>query len=80
MAYWTLIFDIDRAGTHMKLPLDYPRINQFPQWFVVSDDKTYRVSFAGDKHSVNRQGRQLKQGFPVKIQGGRPYHLVLEGL
>jgi hypothetical protein len=76
----TLIFDIDRAGTHMKLPLDYPRINQFPQWFVVSDDKTYRVSFAGDKHSVNRQGRQLKQGFPVKIQGGRPYHLVLEGL
>jgi hypothetical protein len=75
-----LIFDTDRAGTNMKLPLDYPRINQFPQWFVVSDEMAYRIRFTGDKHAETIEGSQLKRGLPVKIQGGRPYHLVLEGL
>ena len=74
-----LIFDTDRARINMKLPLDYPRINQFPQWFVVSDEKAYRVRFTGDKRAETMAGGQLKQGLPVKIKGGRPYHLVLKG-
>ena len=34
---WTgkLLFDQPRHKTHMHLPLDYPRINQFPEWFSV---------------------------------------------
>ena len=34
---WTgrLVFDHARHRTNMKLPMDYPRINQFPEWYTV---------------------------------------------
>jgi hypothetical protein len=34
---WTgrLLFDRARHQSIMKLPVDYPRINQFPEWFIL---------------------------------------------
>jgi hypothetical protein len=75
-----LIFDTDRARTNMHLPLDYPRINQFPQWFVVSDDAAYRMGFTGNRRKVTKEGRDLKHGFPLKVEKGRAYHLLVEAL
>lgn len=38
---WTgkLLFDRPRHQTIMHLPVDYPRINQFPEWFTLPPDK-----------------------------------------
>ena len=38
---WTgkLLFDRPRHKTVMRLPADYPRINQFPEWFTLPPDK-----------------------------------------
>ncbi|MEX1048023.1 MAG: hypothetical protein WED15_00740 [Akkermansiaceae bacterium] len=38
---WTgrLVFDRPRHKTIMRLPVDYPRINQFPEWFTLPPDK-----------------------------------------
>lgn len=38
---WTgrLRFDRPRHSTVMKLPVDYPRINQFPEWFTLPPDR-----------------------------------------
>jgi hypothetical protein len=38
---WTgkLLFDRPRHKTIMHLPVDYPRINQFPEWFTLPPDK-----------------------------------------
>jgi hypothetical protein len=43
---WTgrLIFDRPRHKDHMHLPLDYPRINQFPEWFTVDASRSYVVA------------------------------------
>jgi len=38
-----LRFDRPRHKEWFKLPADYPRINQFPEWFTVEDDATYSV-------------------------------------
>ena len=38
-----VIFDIPRHRVNMNLPLDYPRINQFPEWFTVDFEKEYIV-------------------------------------
>ena len=42
---WTwsgkLCFDRPRHDAPMYLPLDYPRINQFPEWFTVSPTQKY---------------------------------------
>jgi hypothetical protein len=35
----TLVFDRPRHKTVMRLPVDYPRINQFPEWFTLPPDK-----------------------------------------
>ena len=34
-----LVFDRPRHREIMKLPLDYPRINQFPEWFTLPPEK-----------------------------------------
>ena len=73
-------FDYSRSKVNMNLPLDYPRINQFPEWFVVSDDTEYRLKFIGDKREEVIKGKILKSGFPIKIDKGRAYHLLVQAL
>jgi hypothetical protein len=38
-----LVFDRPRAKEHLRLPVDWPRINQFPEWFTVEADRGYEV-------------------------------------
>ncbi|KPL11124.1 MAG: hypothetical protein AMS26_20700 [Bacteroides sp. SM23_62] len=73
-------FDFSRSEVNMNLPLDYPRINQFPEWFVVSDDTEYRLEFTGDNRAEVIEGKILKSGLPIKMDKGRAYHLVVEAL
>ncbi len=73
-------FDFSRSKVNMNLPLDYPRINQFPEWFVVSDDTEYRLELIGDNRAEVLEGKILKSGFPIKIEKGRAYHLLVQAL
>jgi len=73
-------FDFSRSGTNMNLPIDYPRINQFPEWFVVSDDKEYRLEFPGDDRVEALEGRILKNGFPIKMNKGQEVLLMVKAL
>jgi len=75
-----IVFDHNRAEATMNLPIDYPRINQFPEWFVVSDDTEYRFEFIGDKGAEIIEGKILRSGFPLKIDKGRAYHLLVKAL
>ena len=38
-----LRFDTPRHRLHLNLPLDYARLNKWPEWFVVDDAGQYRV-------------------------------------
>ncbi len=73
-------FDFHRSEDNMNLPLDYPRINQFPEWFVVSDDTEYRLDFAGGDSTHTVQGNVLKSGLPAKMVKGKTYHLCVKAL
>ena len=54
----------------MHLPLDYPRINQFPEWFTVQADARYQVKL--DSAQPQKQtGAQLAKGIPVKLKAGQ---------
>lgn len=64
-----LRFDSARHATVMKLPLDYPRINQFPEWFVAERDRNYKVRmYPAGEHSC--QGEELLAGIPLDLRGG----------
>jgi len=64
-----LIFDTPRHKTLMRLPLDYPRINQFPEWYTVDADREYSV---GGKTYA---GRELAKGVPLALEPGKPLRL-----
>lgn len=70
---WTgrLVFDIPRHKTVLRLPMDYPRINQFPEWFTVKEDQTYRVT-AGSVAAQEYTGGSLRDGLWVALTAEQP--------
>jgi len=64
-----LVFDRPRHKLLMRLPLDYARINQFPEWFTVRTEARYEVRIGQDR-LLERTGAQLAEGLAVKLQAG----------
>jgi len=65
-----LVFDAPRHKTILNLPIDYPRINQFPEWFTAEEGKEYSVVSSQKSMSGKYQGKQLLEGIPVKLEAG----------
>jgi len=71
-----VVFDQPRHKLLMRLPLDYARINQFPEWFTVEKDANYRVRL--DRARGREQtGAHLAEGFPVTLLPGQVALLVV---
>lgn len=64
-----LIFDRPRSKELMRLPLDYTRINQFPEWFTLESTARYEVVL-NQTQKAERTGAQLADGLPVKLAAG----------
>ncbi len=70
---WTgrVRFDRPRHAENLQLPLDWPRINQFPEWFVVREGRSYTVA---DLHTGTRSthpAAALREGLAVTLDGRR---------
>ena len=68
-----LVFDSARHKTVMKMPLDYPRINQFPEWFTVETTAVYRfneVHRDRDDTAEEISGETLLKGQSLQLQAG----------
>lgn len=68
---WTgrLIFDRPRHRLHMGLPMNYPRLNEFPEWFTVEAGKTYRVRGLEGRPQL-LPGTLLAEGLNVELKAG----------
>ncbi len=64
-----VVFDRPRHKLNMHLPLDYPRINQFPEWFTVHTEASYQVSLEEGK-SQAAKGAELAAGIPMALKPG----------
>ncbi|MHC4700470.1 MAG: FAD-dependent oxidoreductase [Planctomycetota bacterium] len=72
-----LIFDTPRHRTIMKMPLDWPRINQFPEWFAVKGDKNYVVRDITANSRKAYTAEQLSEGIDIHVpMNGTKYLLV----
>jgi hypothetical protein len=67
----TLYFDGPRHRSIMGLPLDWPRINQFPEWFTVDPDGTYLVIDHASKTRRFYDGALLRNGLKLKLKAGQ---------
>jgi len=72
-----LVFDTPRHRTIMKLPLDWPRINQFPEWFTVEGQRRYMVHDLTYNSKTAYTGKQLADGIDIHTdQSAEKYLLV----
>ena len=65
-----VVFDRPRHKLNMHLPLDYPRINQFPEWFTVQADADYQFT-TDEGQPQTLKGAELAKGVPVELQPGQ---------
>lgn len=68
----TLVFDRARHKQIMRLPLDYPRINQFPEWFTVEPEAWYEL----DGRRI--RGAELAAGVNIRVPGGQELRLYVK--
>jgi hypothetical protein len=73
-----MIFDYNRHQEILHLPIDYPRINQFPEWFTVSNDKKYEFTNFNKKSKTLPSDTELKNGVEMNLEGGQQYYIVVE--
>jgi hypothetical protein len=72
------VFDPPRHKTIMKMPLDWPRINQFPEWFTAKADNKYAVHDLTHNSKKIYTGAQLQQGLPISLQRGDTLKLMVQ--
>ncbi len=82
-----LVFDRPRHSAYMKMPVDYPRINQFPEWFTVGLGGRYRVSVAkvfdqvpGATETSEQDSSALIDGLPMELEPGQAVRVEVEKL
>jgi hypothetical protein len=68
-------FDSPRYEDKMHLPVDYPRINQYQQWFTVYPGMKYLVSFVQTGRSQIFEGKDMIDGLPVSVKPGETFLL-----
>ena len=63
-----LRFDSPRHRAFWHLPLEYPRLNGAPQWFVVEPERTYIVTDVATGRSTVESGRMLAEGLELELE------------
>jgi len=64
-----LRFDIARHREHWNMARNYPRLNEWPEWFTIEHGKTYAVAINGAP-ARRYLGFELRDGIPLSIPGG----------
>jgi len=69
--------DFTRHKKWLNLPIDYPRINQFPEWYAVMDEIMYQVHFyPGNKIRIY-QGSSLREGLAINLKKNETMYLKI---
>jgi hypothetical protein len=74
-----LMFDKKRHSEFMHLPLDWPRINQFPEYFTADKDKIYQIK-TENNIIIQVPGEELQKGYPVKVKKGKCLKFIVESV
>jgi hypothetical protein len=72
-----LVFDTPRHKTFLHLPLDWPRINQFPEWFTVQAERSYIVQDQTSNSQTARTGHQLQAGLDITLDAKAEKCLII---
>lgn len=72
----SLSFDFSRYKEYMHFPVDYPRINQFQQWYTIDSTKNYMVKMGHEKPKIIA-GNILSKGLEVKVKANETVYISI---
>ena len=72
-----LRFDVPRHQTILGLPMDWPRINSYPEWYTVDERARYRVLDVSTRRRRTMTGEELARGLAVEAQPRRQVRLEI---
>ena len=72
-----LIFDKPRHRENLHLPIDYPRLNQFPEWFTTNKGTNYTIRNVTSGTQAKQTGEELQSGMPVLLPADIELRLVV---
>jgi hypothetical protein len=67
-----IVFDQPRHRLNVGLVEDYPRLNQWPEWWTAEPDLRYAVSMP-EGTLINTVGSKLGNGLPISLAPNAPY-------
>ncbi|MBK5294442.1 MAG: hypothetical protein JJE04_22525 [Acidobacteriia bacterium] len=67
-------FDIPRHREHWNMAGNYPRLNEWPEWFTVESGQRYEVA-VNDDPPKSYFGFELRKGLPLAVGGGEQARL-----
>jgi len=70
-------FDTRRHQRNLRLPTNYPRLNEFPEWFTVEDGARYHLRRDNGKPEL-KTGKELADGYPVRLTGGGSFLITVQ--
>ena len=73
-----VFFDCNRHKTHLNLPYDWPRINQFQEWFIIEEGREYEFFEINENIKTKYYGSELNSGIELNIKGGEKFYLIRE--
>ncbi len=73
-----LVFDKPRFKENLNMPIDYPRINQFPEWFTAQKNAKYKVHDLSNGKTTSYSGKDLQNGLEIGLIPGEIKKLVVE--
>lgn len=73
-----LVFDRPCHRDWLNLTIDYPRINQFPEWFTAENARTYQLVSTNPEITGNFTGEELLAGLPLELKAGETAYQILK--
>ncbi|MBN2012181.1 hypothetical protein JW960_22825 [candidate division KSB1 bacterium] len=73
-----ILFDTQRYKDGMKLPIDFPRINQFPEWYTINPQMQYEVKNVTTNSTRKYKGSDLEKGMFIKLDANISYMLKIK--
>ncbi len=73
-----LVFDAQRHKTILNLPIDYPRINQFPEWVTAKTGENYSIISSQKDIAGEYSGKDLLDGISIKLKSGEKLIVVVK--
>lgn len=73
----TLQFDTKRHSASMKLPVDWTRINQFPEWFTISPAGNYHLIEVAGGSTRALKGSTLLHGISLSLKQGETKQMIV---